>query len=257
MNSRLERQSQIPSFVLASFRVVISANPLTAEQLSRVLSIYSRAWRVAHIRSWTCFSHPRITINTGSGVFSLSLSVFQREGGKEEFFCLHHGNEFSQQAEIGTIKKLNVANPRAAVAQFPQQAQNPPAPAQVQQGQNPPAPAQVQQAQNPPAPVQVQKAQDPTAPAQVQQAQKPPVPVQVQQGQNPLSQAQGQALGNLALPTEEKPEVKLFIYVSVSFALYCSSLRASVRNCWLFANVKCYWPRSETRNSLLFANVKC
>ena len=114
-----------------------------------------------------------------------------------------------------------MADPRAAVVQFPQQAQNPPVPAQVQQGKN------------------------------------PPVPVQVQQGKNRPAQAQGQALGNLALPTEEKPEVKLFIYVSVYFALYCISPRASVRNCWLFANVKCYWPRRETRKSFLFANVKC
>ena len=28
-------------------------------------------------------------------------------------------------------------------------------------------------------------------------------------------------------------------------------------NSLLFANVKCYWPRSKTRKSLLFANVKC
>ena len=47
------------------------------------------------------------------------------------------------------------------------------------------------------------------------------------------------------------------MYVSVFLALYFSSPRASVRNCWLFANVKCCWPRSETRKGLLFANVKC
>ena len=45
------------------------------------------------------FSNPRITINTGSVVFSFSLSVFQREGGKGELFCLRHGHEFSQQVE--------------------------------------------------------------------------------------------------------------------------------------------------------------
>ena len=116
---------------------------------------------------------------------------------------------------------------------------NPPAPAQVQQAQNPPAPAQVQQAQNPPAPVQGQQAQNPLAPAQIQQAQNPPAPVQVQQGQNPHAQAQGQALENLPLSTEEKLEVKFFMYVSVFLALFFSSPRASVRNCWLFANAKC------------------
>ena len=124
-----------------------------------------------------------------------------------------------------------MADPRAAVVQFPQQAQNPPAPVQVQQAQNPPAPAQVQQVQNPPA------------------------PVQVHQGQNPPAQAQGQALGDLALSTEEKLEVKFFIYVLVFLTL--SPPCASVQNCWLFANVKCYWPRSDTRKSLLFANVVC
>ena len=82
--------------------------------------------------------------------------------------------------------------------------------------------------------------QNPPAPAQVQQAQNPPVPVQVQQGQNPPAQAQGQAPGNLALSIEEKLEVKFFIYVSVFVAFYFSSPRASVRNCWLFANVECY-----------------
>ena len=102
-----------------------------------------------------------------------------------------------------------------------------------------------------------QQAQNPPAPAQVQQVQNPPAPVQVQQGQNPPAQAQGQGPGNLSLSTEEKLEVKFFIYVSVFLALYFSSPRASVRNCWLFANVKYYWPRSETRKSLLFANVKC
>ena len=132
-----------------------------------------------------------------------------------------------------------MADPRAAVVQFPQQAQNPPAPAQVQETQNPPAPAQVQQAQNPPAPVQGQQAQNPLAPAQSQQAQNPPAPVQVQQGQNPHAQAQGQAPENLPLSTEEKLEVKFFIYVSVFLALFFGSPRASVRNCWLFANAKC------------------
>ena len=92
---------------------------------------------------------------------------------------------------------------------------------------------------------------------QVQQAQNPPAPVQVQQGQNPPVQAEGQAPGNLALSTEEKLEVKFFIYVPVFLALYFSSPRASVQNCWLFANMKCCWPRSETRKSLLFANVEC
>ena len=134
-----------------------------------------------------------------------------------------------------------MADRRATVVQFPQQAQNPPAPAQVQQAQNPPAPAQVQQAQNPPAPLQVQQAQNPLAPAQIQQAENPPAPVQVQQGQNPPAQAQGQAPENLTLSTEEKLEVKFFIYVSVFLAPNLSSPRASVRNCWLFANVECCW----------------
>ena len=149
-----------------------------------------------------------------------------------------------------------MADPRAAVVQFPQQAQNPPAPAQVQQAQNPPAPAQVQQAQNPPAPVQGQ-AQNPLAPAQIQQVQNPPAPVQVQQGQNPPAPAQGQAPENLPLSTKEKLEVKFFMYVSVFLALFFSSPRASVRNCWLFANAKCCLPQSENCKGLLFVNVKC
>jgi len=57
--------------------------------------------------------------------------------------------------------------------------------------------------------------------------------------------------------TEEKLEVKLFIYVLLHLVPYLSSPCASVRNRLLFANVKCYWPQSETRKSLLFANVKC
>jgi len=63
----------------------------------------------------------------------------------------------------------NMADSRAAVVQF------------LQQAKNPRAPAQVQQAQNLPAPVQVQQARD------------PPVPFHVQQGQNPPAQVQGQA----------------------------------------------------------------
>ena len=151
-----------------------------------------------------------------------SRSVSQFSCAKEE---RRNSSAYTTDTNFPSKQRLalsrNMADPRAAVVQFPQQAQNPPAPAQVQQAQN------------------------------------LPVPVQVQQGQNRRAQAQGQALGNLALPTEEKPEVKLFIYVSVSFALYYRSPLASVRNCWLFVNVKCYWPRSETRRSLLFANVKC
>ena len=129
-----------------------------------------------------------------------SRSVSQFSCAKEE---RRNSSAYTSDTNFPSKQRLplsrNVADPRAAVVQFPQQAQNPPAPAQVQKGKN------------------------------------PPVPVQVQQGK----------------------EVKLFIYVSVYFALYCISPRVSVRKCWLFANVKCYWPRSETRKILLFANVKC
>ena len=61
--------------------------------------ISHRTAKLTHIRSCMCFSHPRITINTGSVVFLVQSLSFQREGGKGELFRLRHGHEFSQQAE--------------------------------------------------------------------------------------------------------------------------------------------------------------
>ena len=135
--------------------------------------------------------------------FSRSVSQFSSAKEKRGTLLLTPRTRiFPASRELAPSR--NMADPRAAVVQFPQQAQNPPVPAQVQQAQNPPAPVQVQRAWNPPAPVQVQQ-----------------------------GQTQGQALGNLALSTEQKLEIKFFIYVSVFLSLYFSSPRASIPNCWL------------------------
>ena len=47
------------------------------------------------------------------------------------------------QASRELVLSRNMADPRAAIIQFLQHAQNPPVPAQVQQEQNPAAPVQV------------------------------------------------------------------------------------------------------------------
>ena len=162
-----------------------------------------------------------------------------------------------------------MADFRAAVVQFPHQAQNPPAPAQVQQAQNPPAPAQVQQAQNPPAPVRVQQAQNPCTSASTNSTSAEST--SACSGQNPPAPAQDQAPENLALSTEGKLEVKcmyqffshftlvhhVLVFEIVGYLQMLSVVGHEVklgRACYLLMwNV--IWPRSETR--LEFVICEC